>query len=92
MPAHVLAELLKRNPCSTPPAITDANAARANQAGDDNRNVARMALLLAGLPLCVPGETVNRLCAFSMAAITIPPNALLQVSILTCTLPEAWST
>ena len=41
----------------------------ANQAGEDNRNVARMALLLAGLPWTVPGETVNRLCASGMSAI-----------------------
>lgn len=41
----------------------------ANQAGEDNRNVARMSLLLAGIPQSVPGETVNRLCASGMSAV-----------------------
>ena len=50
-------------------AITDVILGCANQAGEDNRNVARMALLLAGLPVTVPGETVNRLCASGMSAV-----------------------
>ena len=50
-------------------AITDVILGCANQAGEDNRNVARMALLLAGLPVSVPGETVNRLCASGMSAV-----------------------
>src|SRR4029450_2141383 len=49
--------------------ITDVIMGCANQAGEDNRNVARMALLLAGLPVSVPGETVNRLCASGMTAV-----------------------
>ena len=67
--AQVLADLLRRNPQLDPATITDVILGCVNQAGDDNRNVARMALLLAGLPYTVPGETVNRLCASGMAAI-----------------------
>jgi 3-oxoadipyl-CoA thiolase len=66
--AHVLTELMSRNPNLDPAAIEDVIMGCANQAGEDNRNVARMALLLAGLPWSVPGETVNRLCASGMAA------------------------
>lgn len=61
-------ELLKQNPNIDPAAFDDVIFGCANQAGEDNRNVARMALLLAGLPFTVPGETVNRLCASSMSA------------------------
>ncbi|RZK50890.1 MAG: 3-oxoadipyl-CoA thiolase, partial [Hymenobacter sp.] len=66
--ALVLRELLARNPTADPAAIADVLLGCANQAGDDNRNVARMALLLAGLPASVPGETVNRLCASGLSA------------------------
>ncbi len=61
-------ELMKRNPNVDPSAIEDLIFGCANQAGEDNRNVARMALLLAGLPWSVGGETVNRLCASGMAS------------------------
>ena len=61
--AHVIRSLLQRNPGVDPAAIEDVIAGDANQAGEDNRNVARMAALLAGLPVTVPGNTVNRLCA-----------------------------
>ena len=61
-------ELLSRNPKLDPAAINDVILGCANQAGEDNRNVARMALLLAGLPFSIPGETVNRLCASGMSA------------------------
>lgn len=61
-------ELMKRNPDLDPAAIEDVYMGCANQAGEDNRNVARMAGLLAGLPPSVPGETVNRLCASGMSA------------------------
>ncbi len=61
-------ELLGRNPSVDPAAIDDLILGCANQAGEDNRNVARMALLLAGLPVDVPGETVNRLCSSGMSA------------------------
>jgi 3-oxoadipyl-CoA thiolase len=66
--AHVIRELVRRNPGIDPSRIDDVILGCANQAGEDNRNVARMALLLAGLPESVPGETVNRLCASGMSA------------------------
>ena len=66
--AMVIAELVKRNATIDPAAIADVMIGCANQAGEDNRNVARMALLLAGLPFSVPGETVNRLCASGLSA------------------------
>ncbi len=66
--AHVLQQLLARHPQLDPALIADVYLGCANQAGEDNRNVARMALLLAGLPHTVPGETVNRLCASGLAA------------------------
>ena len=67
--AHVIAKLVERNPQIPVESITDVILGCANQAGEDNRNVARMALLLAGLPTSVPGETVNRLCASGMSAV-----------------------
>jgi 3-oxoadipyl-CoA thiolase len=67
--AHVIATLVARNPNIDPARVADVIMGCANQAGEDNRNVARMALLLAGLPDSVPGETVNRLCASGMAAV-----------------------
>jgi 3-oxoadipyl-CoA thiolase len=67
--AHVIRELLKRNSSVDPEDIEDVIAGDANQAGEDNRNVARMAALLAGLPVTVPGNTVNRLCASGLQAI-----------------------
>ena len=66
--AHVIRELTARHPGIPGTAYDDVLLGCANQAGEDNRNVARMALLLAGLPVSVPGETVNRLCASGMAA------------------------
>ena len=69
MAAHVIAALVARHPSLDPARITDVILGCANQAGDDNRNVARMAALLAGLPVTVPGETVNRLCASGMSAV-----------------------
>lgn len=62
-------ELLKRNATLAPESIDDVILGCHNQAGEDNRNVARMALLLAGLPYTVPGETVNRLCSSGMSAV-----------------------
>src|SRR5258705_4125821 len=67
--AHVVRHLLSRNPGIDPAAIEDIIAGDANQAGEDNRNVARMAALLAGLPVSVAGSTVNRLCASGLQAI-----------------------
>ncbi len=67
--AHVLKELMLRHPKLDAGLIADCIMGCANQAGEDNRNVARMAVLLAGLPAGVPAETVNRLCASGMAAV-----------------------
>lgn len=67
--AHVIKELLARNKSVDPADIEDVIAGDANQAGEDNRNVARMAALLAGLPTSVAGNTVNRLCASGLQAI-----------------------
>lgn len=67
--AHAIKELMRRNPSLSPDQIEDVIAGAANQAGEDNRNVARMALLLAGLPTSVGGVTVNRLCASGLQAI-----------------------
>ena len=69
MAAHVIAALMKRHPSLVGEAIDDVIFGCANQAGEDNRNVARMASLLAGLPVSVPGETVNRLCASGLSAV-----------------------
>jgi len=66
--AYVIEQLLKRNPDVSPGAVDEVFFGCANQAGEDNRNVARMALLLAGLPEHVPGVTVNRLCASGLEA------------------------
>ncbi|MEI9942789.1 MAG: acetyl-CoA C-acyltransferase [Chitinophagaceae bacterium] len=67
--AHVIKALLKRNSTIDVNAIEEVIAGAANQAGEDNRNVARMAALLAGLPVTVAGSTVNRLCASGLQAI-----------------------
>lgn len=67
--ALVIAEIARRNPNIPKEAYDDVIMGCANQAGEDNRNVARMALLLAGLPFTVPGETVNRLCSSGLSAI-----------------------
>ncbi|MBC7412103.1 MAG: 3-oxoadipyl-CoA thiolase [Bacteroidia bacterium] len=66
--AHALQSLIKKHLTLDLSAIGDVILGCANQAGEDNRNVARMALLLAGLPYSVPGETVNRLCASGLSA------------------------
>ncbi|MEO6670467.1 MAG: acetyl-CoA C-acyltransferase [Ferruginibacter sp.] len=67
--AHVIKALLELNPGADVNAIEDVIAGAANQSGEDNRNVARMAALLAGLPVSVAGNTVNRLCASGLQAI-----------------------
>ena len=66
--AHVVKALLERSPDLDPEQIDDVMFGNANGAGEDNRNVARMAALLAGLPTSVPGTTVNRLCGSSLDA------------------------
>ncbi len=67
--AHVIRALISRHDNLDPVAIDDVIMGCANQAGEDNRNVARMALLLAEIPWTVPGETINRLCASGMSAM-----------------------
>ncbi|MGA0919161.1 MAG: 3-oxoadipyl-CoA thiolase [Gemmatimonadaceae bacterium] len=74
--AHAIRALLARHPSVDPAAIADVILGCANQAGEDNRNVARMALLLAGLPVTVPGETVNRLCASGLSAVANAARAI----------------
>ena len=74
--AHVIRALVARHPSLDPARVADVVLGCANQAGEDNRNVARMALLLAGLPVSVPGETVNRLCASGMSAVVSAARAV----------------
>ena len=74
--AHAIARLMARNPGLDPLAIEDIVWGAANQAGEDNRNVARMAGLLAGLPLEVPGATVNRLCGSGLQAAVSASHSL----------------
>ncbi len=78
--AHVIRELMARHPSLDPAAVDDVIMGCANQAGEDNRNVARMAGLLAGLPVNVPGETVNRLCASGMSAVVQAGRAIAAAS------------
>ncbi len=75
--AYVVRALLVRNESIDPEAIEDLVAGDANQAGEDNRNVARMAALLAGLPVSVAGTTVNRLCASGLQAIMDASRAIM---------------
>ena len=69
MAAHVVRALMQRLPSLPPEAVDDVVMGCANQAGEDNRNVARMASLLAGLPISVPGTTINRLCGSGLDAV-----------------------
>lgn len=73
----VLKELIKRNPSVDFTQVGDVILGCANQAGEDNRNVARMAGLMAGLPINVPGETVNRLCASGLSATIAAARAIM---------------
>ncbi|MEO6903793.1 MAG: 3-oxoadipyl-CoA thiolase [Bacteroidia bacterium] len=75
--AIVLKELVKRNATIDVKQIGDVLLGCANQAGEDNRNVARMALLLAGLPYSIPGETVNRLCASGLSSSMAAARAIM---------------
>ena len=75
--AHVIKALIKRNPNIDLNLIEDVIAGAANQAGEDNRNVARMAALLAGLPTTVGGNTVNRLCASGLQSIMDASRAIM---------------
>lgn len=74
--AGVIRTLVERHPQLDPAAIADVVTGAANQSGEDNRNVARMSALLAGLPVSVPGTTVNRLCASGLQAIMDGSRAL----------------
>src|SRR5246500_603379 len=71
-----IAALLGRQAGLDPAAVEDVYLGCANQAGEDNRNVARMAALLAGLPTSVPGATVNRLCGSGLDAVAIAARAI----------------
>ncbi|MDD5657788.1 MAG: thiolase family protein, partial [Elusimicrobia bacterium] len=75
--AAVLAAAVKKAPGLDTAEVSDVYLGCANQAGEDNRNVARMALLLAGLPASVPGCTVNRLCASGLEAVNCAARAIL---------------
>jgi 3-oxoadipyl-CoA thiolase len=74
--AHVIRALLARNPSLDKNKIEEVFFGCANQAGEDNRNIARMGLLLAGLPVSVPGNTVNRLCASGLDAVGAAARAI----------------
>jgi acetyl-CoA acetyltransferase family protein len=74
--ATVVRALLERTPSLDPSSISEVVLGAANQAGEDNRNVARMAALLAGLPTSVPGVTVNRLCASGLDAVIAAARAI----------------
>jgi acetyl-CoA acyltransferase len=74
--AQVISTLVAGLPALDPERIDDVYWGAANQAGEDNRNVARMAALLAGLPMSVPGATVNRLCASGLEAVTAAARAI----------------
>ena len=76
MAALVLMRLLARHPSLDPTLVDDVIFGCANQAGEDNRNVARMAVLLAGLPVEVPGQTVNRLCGSGLQAVASAAQAI----------------
>ena len=71
-----LKTILERNPDMDPTAVDDVILGCANQAGEDNRNIARMSLLLAGFPESVPGVTVNRLCGSGMEAVAMAARAI----------------
>jgi 3-oxoadipyl-CoA thiolase len=74
--AHVIKALIVRNPSLDKNKIEDVFFGCANQAGEDNRNIARMGLLLAGLPVSVPGNTINRLCASGLDAVGAASRAI----------------
>jgi acetyl-CoA acyltransferase len=82
--AAVLSGLVARNPALDPEVIDDVQWGATNQAGDDSRNVARIAAVLAGLPLTVPGSTVNRLCGSGLEAISSASRAIRSGEIDVC--------
>lgn len=76
MAAHVIREVMNANPSLPGGAVDEVYLGCANQAGEDNRNVARMAALLAGLPVEVPGTTINRLCGSGLDAVGMAARAI----------------
>lgn len=74
--AGVIEALLRRTPVLDPERIDDVYWGAANQAGEDNRNLARMGILLAGLPVTVPGATVNRLCGSGLEAVSVAARSI----------------
>jgi acetyl-CoA C-acetyltransferase len=74
--AHVIRELMGRHDGLDPALVDDVVLGNANQAGEDNRNIARMAALLAGLPVSVPGTTINRLCGSGLDAVGYAARAI----------------
>jgi acetyl-CoA acetyltransferase len=74
--AHVVRSLADRSPALDPARVDDVFFGNANGAGEENRDVARMAVLLAGLPVTVPGTTVNRLCASGLEAVVQATRAI----------------
>src|SRR5260370_24447029 len=76
-----IAALLRRNPQVDPREVDDVFLGCANQAGEDNRNIARMAALLAGLPVSTPGVTINRLCASGADAVGTAARAVIAGQI-----------
>src|SRR5438093_2540701 len=77
MATAAIAELLRRNPQVDPAQVDDVYFGATNQAGEDNRNVARFAALMAGCPQTVPGVTVNRLCGSGLQAVVSAAPAVL---------------
>ena len=77
MAAIVIKELIKRNPKINPEQIDDVILGCSNQAGEDNRNIGRMASLIAGLPVTVAGSTINRLCGSGLMAVNMACTSIL---------------
>jgi acetyl-CoA acyltransferase len=82
--AAVLAELLRRNPALPAEAVEDVYWGATNQSGDDSRNVARIAAVLAGLPFGVAGCTVNRLCGSGLEAVVVAARAVKSGELDVC--------
>src|SRR5260370_14000379 len=87
--AQVITAVLARNSWLDPQTVDDVYWGAANQAGEDNRNVARMGVLLAGLPVEAPGATGNRLCGSGMEAICSAAQAIAAGATAHCIAPRA---
>src|SRR5262249_57139794 len=88
----IMTALLSRNPWLDPRTVDDVYWGAANQAGEDNRNLARMGVLLAGLPVDIPGATVNRLCGSGMEAVCSAARAIAAGDADICIAGGPWST